>query len=348
MKTYHVLLVVTAITAVLFMHSCESHTDGRDKHATHTSGDAEEHGDACDHDKEAQEPGNHDENDHAAHEAEQGVTLSDQAVALAGLLVDTVALAPIGMTIELPGEIGFNEDQVAHITPRYSGIAREVHKRLGEYVTKGEVMALVESNQSLSSYKVTAPIDGHIVEKHVTTGEYVSEERDMYVIANLATVWVNCEVYPKYADYVKTGQKIRIKAVGQEKETEGVISYCAPVYNEATRSAVARAVVSSNRGEWRPGTFIRASFTSTGEGDVPVVVKEAVQVLEDHSVLFVPDEHEANHFRPVTVVCGISDDRFVEIKQGVTAGERYVAQGAFELKAKIVTGSLGAHAGCSH
>ena len=274
------------------------------------------------------------------------VELSEQAQKLAEIKLEKVALSSIGTSLELPGEIAFNEDNVAHITPRYAGITKEVHAQLGEQVNKGDLLAVIESNESLSSYNIYAPIGGYIIEKNITYGEFLGEEDDIYVIANLETVWVNCDVYPKNGQQIKLGQTIKIKAVGLDLETEGIISYIAPIYNGSNRSAVARAEISSQNLKWKPGMFIFAKFVISSEEKVPVVNKNSVQVLDDKDVIFVPEGQNA--FTPLEVTLGKSDDTNIEILDGITTGDLYVSSGAFELKAKIVTGALDAHAGHGH
>ena len=50
----------------------------------------------------------------------------------------------------------------------------------------------------------------------------------------------------------------------------------------------------------------------------------------------------------VEVITGESDNRYTQIVSGLSEGAEYVSQGAFELKAKIVTSNLDAHAGHGH
>ncbi|MBT4333364.1 MAG: HlyD family efflux transporter periplasmic adaptor subunit, partial [Candidatus Cloacimonetes bacterium] len=191
-----------------------------------------------DDDEEGHSGHGHSEKDDNDNEDELIVELSEQALKLAEIKLGKVKMSKIGTTLELPGEIAFNDDKVAHITPRYAGIAKEVHKQLGEQVKKNDVLAVIESNESLSSYNLYAPISGYIVEKNITNGEFLSEEDDIYVIADLETVWVNCDVYPKNGQQIRVGQKIKIKAVGVDLETDGKITYIAPIYNGSNRSAV--------------------------------------------------------------------------------------------------------------
>ena len=45
---------------------------------------------------------------------------------------------------------------------------------------------------------------------------------------------------------------------------------------------------------------------------------------------------------------GRSDKKYVELLSGLSPGQRYVAEGAFQLKAKITISGLCSHAGHGH
>ncbi len=318
------------------------HDDDENDHGTDEkhAGHGEHNGEDEDHD---------DHDDHSNHSDREGeIHLSDKAIELAGIKMALVSLKGIAQEIELSGEIGYNENQIAHITPRFGGVVRDIHKQLGQYVDKGERLATIESNASLSNYLVRAPIAGWIVEKHATPGEFASEETAIFTVANLGTVWANCEVFAKDAEVVKRGLPIFIKAVGTDRHIKSTLSYVAPVYNETTRSIIARAAIPNRKNAWRPGTFITGIISQDSDTLVPSVAKNAVQVLHDETVVFVPEEGEKNAFVAVAVTTGLANDTYVEIISGLKVGDMYVADGAFEIKAKIITSSLGDHAGHGH
>ena len=78
----------------------------------------------------------------------------------------------------------------------------------------------------------------------------------------------------------------------------------------------------------------------------PVVLEQIVSLrIEDRDVVFVPTE-EGLVAQPVRL--GRSSRTHVEIVRGLCPGQKYVAKGAFQLKAHIVTSGLGAHAGHGH
>jgi cobalt-zinc-cadmium efflux system membrane fusion protein len=256
-------------------------------------------------------------------------------------------MASLSRTIELPGEIGFNEDQLVHVTPRYPGVVREVHGRLGASVRTGDLLAVLESNESLTRYDIRAPISGRVVEKHIAVGEFAAEDHDLFLIANLNTVWANCEVYAKDAPYVKQGMTVAISDVDGTQSTDVSLAYVAPVYDADTRSALARATLSNSDDEWRPGTFIQATVVIGTSDRRLAVEQEAIQILDEEEVVFIPGE-DPGEFEAVPVQTGLRGDGMVEILAGLHAGEAYVASGAFELKAQMVTANLDPHAGHGH
>jgi cobalt-zinc-cadmium efflux system membrane fusion protein len=352
------IVLAALVLATLGGCSGESEHEDADVH-DHDAHMNEDNGDHDDHEGHGHaeethvEDGSDEADEHAGHDhgedthEEDVVHLSAKAIGLAGIRIEEVRPATLTQTIELPGEIGFNEDRLVHVTPRYAGVAREVHGRIGAHVREGDLLAVLESNESLSRYNITAPISGRIINKHLTVGEFVAEDHDMFLIADLSTVWANCEVYAKDMPYVRQGAGVTVSAVEGGQSVEARLSYVAPVYSEHKRSALARAVLSNNGDFWRPGTFVRASIPVEIAGSSLTVQKGAVQTLGDMQVVFVPGEEEGE-FEIVAVEIGFSSEDAVEIVNGLHEGDAYVATGAFELKAKMVTANLGDHAGHGH
>jgi cobalt-zinc-cadmium efflux system membrane fusion protein len=354
----------------LILWGCQDTSGPRVGRQTHSEHDGHDHGDEHAHDASvpgdrtgvhqdgehhAEHPGHEKDGEHAehaehpAHEGhgshEETVTLSAEGKRLVKLELARVEKRHIGRTIELPGEVGFNEDRLAHVTPRYGGVVRKVNKYLGNYVREGEVLATIENNQTLNHYNVRAPIRGRIVQKHLTRGEYASAETSIYVVANLATVWINLDVFPRHLDKISVGGTVIVRAVGVAGEDTGKVSYIAPLFDKHKRSATARVVLRNRDNRWRPGTFVHGEIAIRSESDVPAVTNEAVQMVSGEQCVFVP---AGEGFRAQRVRTGMKGRAYTEVVEGIGAGREYVAHGAFELKAAIATSSLGDHAGHGH
>ena len=302
-----------------------THEEVADPHAGHDHGSE----DGCD--------GDH----------EDVVTLSEKAIKLAGIESDVVKMGIINKVITLPGEIGFNEDKLVHITPRFGGVATKIMKNIGNYVKKGDELAIIQSNESMSSYSLKAPISGRIIEKHVSNGEFVSEETSIFVIADLSQVWINLSVYTKDADLIKIGQTVSLDCVGKDMCVNGVISYISHVYSEDTRRLTARVVLNNTDGKWKPGMFVKGNVNIETTDEKIIVSKNAVQIVNQKPAVFLVNS--PTEFKPVNVVTGEKDDEYYEIiSDEIKVGDQYVSNGAFEVKAHLVTSSLDAHAGHGH
>ena len=197
----------------------------------------------------------------------------------------------------------------------------------------------------LGWYSLRAPFDGTVIARHMALGEKLADGADVLTIADMRTVWVDLSVYQKDLRDVRKGQRVRIHVGSGVPDAVGTIAYVSPIVDDTTRTCLARIVLPNANGLYRPGLFVTAEV-DVGEFKVDVLIpKIAVQRVESKSVVFVPTD-EGLVAEPVKL--GRSSRTHVEILSGLHAGEKYIARGAFKLKAKLVTSGLGAHAGHGH
>ena len=78
-------------------------------------------------------------------EGEGIVKLKESQSKAIGLSLAQAKPAAIRREIVLPGEIRFDEDRTAHVVPRVNGVVASVHAQLGQQVTKGQLLAVIQS-----------------------------------------------------------------------------------------------------------------------------------------------------------------------------------------------------------
>lgn len=213
---------------------------------------------------------------------------------------------------------------------------------------KDQVLTVTDlriTNEKLAWYPIRAPFDGTIIDKHITLGEVVGDDAEVFVVADLSSVWVDLHVYPKDLMKIKKGQKVVISAGQTMPDAEGVISYVGPVVGAESRTALARVVLPNSSGVIRPGLFVTAKVAIDNVEAEVIVPKDAIQTLEGKKCVFIKDEHG---FEPSFITLGQSNTGFVQVTSGLNPGQQYVTKGAFELKAKIITSTLDSHAGHGH
>jgi cobalt-zinc-cadmium efflux system membrane fusion protein len=213
-------------------------------------------------------------------------------------------------------------------------------------LTEGQVGRLrADKDEAFTRYEVRAPFEGTVVDKHITLGEKVGDDSEIFVVADLSTVWIDLSITQKDFPYVREGVEATISAGYGVPDAVGSIDYVSPVVGEVTRTATARIVLANPDGLWRPGLFVSANLL-VAETEVPVVIpRTAAQYLDEEWVVFV---EQGDGFEPVPVTLGRGDEDRVEVVAGLRHGQRYVAAGAFECKAKVVTENIDPHAGHGH
>jgi len=77
--------------------------------------------------------------------------LSPEAIRASGIVIEEVGAVQMKLVFELPGEIALNPDRMAHVVPRFGGVVTEVRKNLGSRVAKGEVIAVIDSQELAAS-----------------------------------------------------------------------------------------------------------------------------------------------------------------------------------------------------
>lgn len=273
------------------------------------------------------------------------VTLTEAQVENAGVRSAAVSKGDIYKTVELLGEVVLNEESTCHISPRYTGAAVEVKKRLGDTVEKGEILAIIENKETFTKFKVISPIAGHIVEKHINRGEIVSEDSEIFIITDLSKVWIEFDVNLKDAEHVRKGQSISIKAVGVSEKRKAVISFVSPVLDPETRCIVARAEISNKWNRWKPGMFVKGTFTVKAAKNVKRVLRSAVQVLNQKNCVFIPTEKGG--FIPVYLTMVTSNKMYAHIEcDELKLGDIYITKGSFELKSRVIFGDKKASCPC--
>lgn len=265
------------------------------------------------------------------HGHDEGVKLTDAQVAAAGIELLTAGSRELRDILSLNGTIQPNQETLVKVTPRFPGVIRSMRKRLGDKVKKDEVLATVESNQSLTTYELKAPIDGTVIDRDGTLGEFASEAKPIFTIADLSTMWLDFAVFRKDFSRVRIGDAVSIDVGDGGPQIEAKIDYLSPIGASDTQSAVARAIV-ANDGRLRPGLFVSGRVVLSARAAEVAVSTSALQTLDGKTVVFV---RSGDTFEAREVELGGRDADWVEVMFGLVDGDVYAAKNSFVIKAEI-------------
>ena len=270
------------------------------------------------------------------HAEESGhIALTPEQIKVTGIQLAQAGPARIRETLPLYGVIAPNAERVRDVAARFPGAIRSVTKKIGDAVREGEALATVEANESLQAYTVTAPLSGVVIARHANPGEQ-SDDKPLFTVADLSTVWVELSLFPRDVAKVRVGQEARVKSAEAGLEATGKVVYVAPFGQAANQTLTARVLVDNPERRWAPGLYVTAEVT-LAETAAPLAIRnEAVQTLEDHSVVFVRDNEG---FAPHEVTLGRSDGEFAEVLSGLKVGDTYATANSFIIKAELGKGS---------
>ena len=272
---------------------------------------------------------------HAKH-ADEGVALSDAKLAAAGIELEKAGPGVLHDSLLLNGILQPNQETLVQVTPRFPGVVREISKRIGNLVKKGDLLAKIESNQSLTVYDLVAPLAGTVIDRQVALGEHVGEQKPAFTIADLTSAWADFSIYRRDLNRVRLGDTVLIDVEDGGKSIEAKISYIAPVGNSDTQSALARAVVGNEDNRLRPGLFVTGRVLLTAKPVGIAVKTSALQTFENRTVVFV---RSGEKFEARDVEIGDRDPEHVEITFGLFEGDLYAAKNSFVVKAEIAKGT---------
>lgn len=263
---------------------------------------------------------------------EMQTVITAAAAEKAGVKVEKAAAAELAETLEVYGRVTLDPDGVRRATARFAGVVVEARKSLGDKVAAGEVVARVENSQTLVTAEVKSPGAGVVIARTAAVGDGVAEGAVLYTIAALDRVWVEFEIPRKDLARVKAGQAVVLHADDGGASASGVIGFVSPIISADTQSAVARVSVPNAEGRWRPGGFVKGTV-AVSSAQAPVTVKvSALQSLFGFDVVF--SQHgEVYQARPLEL--GRRNGDRVEVLKGLSAGETYVSEGSFLIKADI-------------
>jgi cobalt-zinc-cadmium efflux system membrane fusion protein len=196
------------------------------------------------------------------------------------------------------------------------------------------------SHREASHSRMVAPFDGIVIKYNAAEGETFGPDDDVFTIADLSTAWVLADVYEKDIALVHAGQEARIVTDSYPGETFlGKITYVSDFLDPKTRTAKVRCEVSNRDGRLKLDMFATVQLPTPMGRPALLVPATAIQQVNDRPVLFVRTSDTG--FEPRNLELGVQSDGWVEVTNGIKAGETVVTHGSFFLKSTLLRSQIG-------
>ena len=259
-------------------------------------------------------------------------TITAAAARAGGVTIQRAGPAVLGDSLPLSGRVEIKPEGKAEVHARYPGRIVSLNVQLGQRVTRGQVVARVESSDSLQTYAVTAPISGVVTVKNANPGQITGTGLPMLEIGDPTQLHAEFFLYPRDAERVRVGQRVEVRSLAGDSRVNATIEAILPAADVLSQTLVAHVHLPAGSGSWRPGLGVDGTV-QVSSGEVPLAVQtKAIQPFRDFSVVYakVGDTYEVR-----MLDLGRRTPEWTEVLGGLEPGTEYVVDGAFLIRADI-------------
>lgn len=269
----------------------------------------------------------------------QSVTLTSEQTKMLGIEVSEAAPRPMAELLTLNGQIQLLPNAQADVSVRISGAVTELVANLGDSVTKGQVLATVQSRlvgDPPPSVAVKSPISGVIDARNVNLGQAVEPNTVLFHISNREQLLAIVQVYEEDLGKIKAGQEVNVHVLSYPKRLfPGKITLIEPNLDPLTRTVNVQISLDNNEGLLKPGMFVRANVILRLVQGALTVPNNAILEIDNATFVFVKN---GTTYDRTVVRSGARDDKYTEIKEGLVPGDAVVTQGNRELYTLSLSG----------
>jgi cobalt-zinc-cadmium efflux system membrane fusion protein len=307
--------------------------------------------------------------------------------------IDTAAVQPVQSELRLSGKVAPDIGKVLKVYPLVSGYVKDIKVQLGDYVKKGQILAVIQSGEiadyekqmaearsdmavaekglkvaqdlynsqlstekdvvdaqgvvdkaraevnrlndlfkiyrrgSGSTYLVTAPISGYIIEKNINNNMEIRSDnsQNIFTVSELNDVWVLANVFETDIARVKEGYEADIVTISYpDKVFHGKVDKIYNFLDPATKTMQIRIKLNNENMELKPEMFATVTLRYN-EGDQRIAVPSSALIF-DRSKSFVLVFKDKYNIQVREVEPYKSSGPMAYLNKGLNPGEKVISQ----------------------
>jgi RND family efflux transporter MFP subunit len=192
------------------------------------------------------------------------------------------------------------------------------------------------ANDSLNEFVLCSPMDGTIEQQHVVAAMQLSGNAPLFHLANTDVVWVRAGIHQRRwaALSARSGQDVQVESQalpGQPRTAK--VKFVGISVSSESLSVPLVAELDNAEQFFKPGMFVWVTVPMTEERTALAVPPASVQRHEGRAFVFIAEDELT--FRKVDVRTGLETTQWIEITEGLRAGQSVADAGAFYLKSEL-------------
>jgi cobalt-zinc-cadmium efflux system membrane fusion protein len=247
---------------------------------------------------------------------------------------------PLATILTLNGDVQLIPDRQADVSLRISGRIKELYAKLGDSVSSGQRLALVESRvlgDPPPTVNVTAPMAGIVETRNVVLGQAVEPNTQIFRISDRSEMVVLAKVYEEDLGQVQIGQEVHVRVLSyQQKVFSGKVTLIEPNLDPSSRTVKIWVELANPEGLLKPNMFATASLVLHRDDSALAIPNSAILEANGEKFVFV---RQGDAFDRVDIMVGASDDEYSEVTDGLVPGDEVVVQGKRQVYTMWLTGA---------
>lgn len=189
---------------------------------------------------------------------------------------------------------------------------------------------LTRTHEIKKTLHIHTPAAGIVMNIGVREGQYVTPATELYMIANLSTVWVYADIYEYELPWVQVGDRVEMRLAGiPGRVFEGHLAYIYPYAEPKTRTIKVRLAFDNPELLLKPDMFAEVTIFAGKKVEAVTIPAQAVIRSGARNQVFVV--RAPGKFEPRTVTLGLASNGQVVVLEGLEAGEKVVTSAQFLL-----------------
>lgn len=195
------------------------------------------------------------------------------------------------------------------------------------------------SGDGASTFILTAPFSGTVIEKDAVLGELAKPDSSLFTVADLDTVWIEADISEKDLGKMSLGVPAMVTVSAFPNEVfQGKVSYISSMFDRQTRTVKARIELPNPDKKLRIGMFASAKIDLASAREALILPQEAIVLVDGKSTVYLQTD---DGFAARAVSTGEQLNNGVIVTDGLEAGDQVVTAGAYTLKSRQLKSQIG-------
>ena len=195
-------------------------------------------------------------------------------------------------------------------------------------VPQHQLEMLERERKVMKLLHIHSPVAGVVVNVGAREGQYVTPETELFMVADLSTVWALVDIFEDESPWVSVGDRADMRVIAVPgRSFEGRLTYIYPYAESKTRSIKARLEFDNPDRLLKPDMFADVTIHASAREGVIAVPGEAIIRSGLREQVFIAQG--GGRFEPRPVEVGLSGGGYTEIRSGLQPGDEVVVSAQF-------------------